>query len=344
MSPASKEIIETLTIQNRDVLLEKYRLHNPVERPELAYYHQRGAVLGEVGGIQKNITTGPCLLGLSDIERIKNEPESFHKVVSRQPTLQNVLNVGYQADGDIHICLETHEFAHMAADIFEMGYDAALSEFIRAAERTERIIRLLHKNSSSTLHFHHTHDPKVDAVLRRITESRYEEFLTLMEKKKGERKILARIRKQVEAGRDPNEIFKLRIYATYTPGWWDGTKTPHTIIENIYNVNKYIDTDLNPSWTALVPLRSMDWKREMAQGGCINVGNKEEIKKAVALLEKKLPQKSPHQCNVGNILPYADEDLDTLVQCYSNRTMNTDRCNRCFERVKNFLLKISDAL
>jgi hypothetical protein len=343
----AKDIVERLTIQDRDVLLSKYHLQIPKAHKDLKFYNRRGAVLGQVGRIYRNKTTGPCLLGISDIDRIKKDPDSFKGIIQKQPTLQNVLNVGYQSFGEIRICLETHEFASLARDVFGVDYDFALEEFKGAATRTQRIIKRLHKKGTGKLHFYYTHQPKVDKRLREITQKNHQRFLELMSRKAGERKVLVRIRKQMEAGKDPNDIFKLRIYSTYTPGWWGGNIKSHTIVENIYNINTYIDPDLNPSWVALVPLRSLEWKREMAQGSCVYVGASDDVENAIEHLSSQVPKKSPYHCNVGNILPYVVEDgesLDTLVECFQKRDLDSDRCKRCLGIVQDFLRRISDMI
>ena len=340
-----RDVIERLTIQNRDVLLSKYHLEPHKDHQDLRFYNTRGVVLGRIGKVYRNKTTGPCLLGITDIDLIKTDLDSFGKVLGRQPTLQNVLNVGYQASGDLRICMETHEFACLAENVFGIEYDTALEAFVTVAKRTERMIRGRKRKDAGKLNFYYTHQKKVDAKLREITRQNCDSFLSLMSRKKGEKKVLARIRKQIEAGKDPNDIFKLRIYSTYTPGWWGGKTKAHTILENIHNVNTYIDPDLNPSWVALVPLRSLEWKREMAQGSCIYLGTPEDVEQAIDHLKSLVPQKSPFHCSVGNILPYAVDDLneiDTLVDCFQKRVLDPDRCNRCLGIVTDFLRKTSD--
>ena len=339
-----RDIVERLTVQNRDVLLTKYDLKGPMDHKDLRFYGERGVLLGQRGRVFKNKTTGPCLLGVTDIDRIKRDLVPFDEIIRKQPTLQNVLNVGYQASGDIRICMETHEFASLAQNVFGVEYDAALKGFKEVADRTQRIIAGLHTNISGILHFHFTHEPRVDRRLREITEDNSDRFLSLMARKKGEKKVLARIRKQLDAGRDPNDMFKLRIYSTYTPGWWGEKVKSHTLVENIYNINTYIDPELNPSWAALVPLRSLEWKREMAQGTCAYVGTSEDIEDAVEKLASIIPRKSPYHCNIGNIIPYAvnaPDQCDTLLDCFNKRDLNPERCQRCLDIVSEFLRKMN---
>lgn len=346
------QIISKLCVDNRDTLKNKYQLKN-INSEKTEYYTKRGIVLGSIGKVHTNITTGPCLLGLGDIERIKQNPKLLDDILSLQPTLQNLISVGYQCDGVIHICMETYEFSKLLENLFNVSFDQTLEIFINIANKIERVIKRLHKNSKGNLHFYYTHEKEIDTNLRQITNRRYKEYLEIMERKKGMKKIKARIEKELKSGKDPNHIFKLRIFSTYSSGWWQENidwdnqdkinQEDHTIVENIYNINSYIDIELNPNWLALIPVRSLDWKREMAQGRCIYLGNKKELLNAITELKSQIPRKSPHHCNIGNILPYTTSnfnEMDTLLDCYTNGDYDKYRCERCFEKVEDFLLKL----
>lgn len=331
-------MIKQLTIQDEDIILEKYGLGPVGGIPQMGFYTDRSLILGKRGEIKQNITTGPCLLGISDIQRIKSGEFSFEDMMALQPTLQNVLCGAFQADGDIRVCLETYEFAKMAEEIFDIEFDHALKVMDSVADRTEEIIRTLH-HGQGTLYFYRTHETALNTHLSELTRKNFQTYLEIMQGRRSDAKVHARLKKQTDAGRDPNDLFKLRIFSTYLPGWW-GEEGEHTIAENIYNISTYMDPGINDSWVALVPLRSQEWKKEMAQGSPIYVGNEKGKEKALEELKKQIPRKSPQQCNIGNILPYTAMDVEgmsTLLECASIGDLDAGRCKRCYENVADFL-------
>lgn len=294
-------------------------------------YHSRGLTFGKTPGpLHPVVTTGPCILPSIDIRALKADPADYRAIFDRQPTLQNVVSTASQSPGEVHLILETKEFAGLAADLTGLPFADMLDESIIIARRIWDGIQGVGMVGED-VRAHMTHEDKVDATITRFAAEHAEEFFARIPAYHSDPDPqIKRLRKHLEE-RGPAGMFALRIFASYFPGWWGEEVEAHLVIENMHHY--YIQAwDATKVFVPLLPPRSLDGKKEMDEGQAIYVGTAEHAETAIARLQKILPMKTPYGCPVGNLIPYAavdDDELGIIVDCARDREVDPNRCERC---------------
>ncbi|MHA1380305.1 MAG: hypothetical protein ACTSRG_18190 [Candidatus Helarchaeota archaeon] len=320
---------------------------------DVEFYAKRNLIVGINGEIFNHKTTGPCLLPTIDISILSNNRANYREILEMQPTLQNVILTAVAAKGNVHVCLETKEFANMLNGFYhnEQNY---LDDFIEVAKRTCKMTKNLMewwnvKNSKITLHY--THESKVDDQINYICSQyhqKYIDFLLNHNPKSNYFRIGKRLKNFLEQGNKPEEIYRLRVVSTYFPGWWGDKKiNEHTIVENVFH-DAWLFTKLysKTSMVGLLPPKDLSFKKsEMDVGQPLYLGTETKLREGIKILKAtRFPKKNRYNCIVGNLLLFAVkniEDFHCIESCGRKKlTCNYD-CRCCLDILEEFLYKIS---
>lgn len=348
--------IYTPTFRNH--LREKFQLNGllgDLEKIEdVEFYAKRNLIIGINGEIFKHKTTGPCLLPTTDINRLHTKKVNYDLILEKQPTLQNVLLTAIATKGPIHICMETKEFANMLNN-FKGNNQDFIDNFVEVAQRTWKMTKNLMawwNIRNSQIYLHYTHDSKVDEKINQICDQYYQKYIDYLlnhDKRSNNYRIGKRLKKFLEEGERPEDLYRLRVISTYFPGWWgDDSIKEHTIVENVYHdawlfTKKYSKT----SMVALLPPKDLSFKKsEMDLGIPLYLGTQEKIKEGLEILRStRFPKKNRYNCIVGNLLLFAVkkiEDFHCIESCGRKKLTCNHDCRNCLDILEEFLITISN--
>jgi len=321
---------------------------------DVDFYAKRNLIVGFNGEIYNHKTTGPCLLPSTDINVLSNKKTNYEAILEKQPTLQNIILTAIAAEGPIHICLETKEFANMLNNFYNDNHDY-LDDFIEVAKRTWKMTKNLMKwwnIKNSKINLHYTHESKVDDQINYICSQyhqKYINFLLSHDSKSNNYRIGKRLINFLEHGKKPEEIYRLRVVSTYFPGWWGESKIKeHTIVENVFHdawlfTKSYSKT----SMVGLLPPKDLSFRKsEMDLGKALYLGTEDKLKEGLEFLKAtRFPKKNRYNCIVGNILLFAVkkvEDFHCIESCGRKNLICNHNCRRCLDIIEDFLYILSD--
>ncbi|MHA1404832.1 MAG: hypothetical protein ACTSSI_13795 [Candidatus Helarchaeota archaeon] len=341
----------------RVFLREKFQLKEIgldwADHDDVIFYLQRNLVAGINGPTYEHKTTGPCLLPTVDINLLKSKNIDVQAILDRQPTIQNVLLVATASKGQVHVCLETKEFSTLLADLTGENQEF-LDETIEIARRTMEINKRLLNwwgIRDRNIHLHFTHEPRVDETIQ-INCRRYGElylrYLESYPQKSNNFRLGQRMRKLIARGKKLEDIYRLRIYSTYFPGWWGDEKVKeHSIVENVFHdAQLFTKKHSKSSMVGLMPPKDLNFKKnEMDVGVPLYLGTEEKIREGIELLKMtRFPNKNRFNCIVGNLLLYAVkniEDFHCIESCGRNQVTCHHDCRACLDILEDFILTIS---
>ncbi len=183
--------------------------------------------LGTIGNeIYKDITTGPCLLTSMEINSLNKNTtiNEVREMLMRHPTFEDYVSIapptkkGY----NIHIILETYEYAKLINYKTNISYEDSLKLTIEAANNFKKYYNYKLKNTSESknIYYYLTHTEKVDSKLRELCNEYYNYYLSNSNLSKKGKEIIKE---------NPEQSNWLRVKVSFLPYAIGKDKT--TIVE-----------------------------------------------------------------------------------------------------------------